>query len=160
MIIDGNFRNISAKIKDILEDVYANTNRLIRLVKATALFIFSPFFPSPSHMLPPLSLPSGFLPDNEFFKTKEVRASAEFYVSDWAKPSTRTMSTNTNLPVKDNQLILKKFLSDVCFDYEHDYDEERGRSYKIRGKNFDEIKKIRLKIEEVTCERVKEKINC
>lgn len=103
------------------------------------------------------SLPSGFLPDNEFFKTKEVRASAEFYVSDWAKPSTRTMSTNTNLPVKDNQLILKKFLSDVCFDYEHDYDEERGRSYKIRGKNFDEIKKIRLKIEEVTCERVKEK---
>ena len=32
MIIDGNFGNISAKVKDILENVYANTNRLIRLV--------------------------------------------------------------------------------------------------------------------------------
>ena len=32
MIIDGNFGNISAKVKEILEDVYANANRLIRLV--------------------------------------------------------------------------------------------------------------------------------
>jgi hypothetical protein len=102
-------------------------------------------------------LPDGFLPDNEFFQAKKVRVDYELYTSSWAKPSTRTISGPADLPVKDNQLILKKFLSSACFSYEHEYDEDDWRWHKIRGKNFDEIKKIRLKIEEVICERVKEK---
>lgn len=62
------------------------------------------------------------------------------------------MSSIDNLAIQDNQLILKKWLSKKAFDYEHD---DEGR--KIRGKKFDEIEKIRLKIETLICERVKEK---
>ena len=96
--------------------------------------------------------PDTFLPENDFFKPKEVKASCDFYTSEWAKPSTWTMASPADLPIKDNQLMLRKYLSEKSFTYERD---EQGK--KIRGKRFDDIKKIRLKIEEVTCERVKEK---
>jgi hypothetical protein len=48
--------------------------------------------------------------------------------------------------------MLKKWLSNRAFDYERD-----DKGHKIRGKKFADITKIRLKIEEVICERVKEK---
>ena len=55
-------------------------------------------------------------------------------------------------PIENNHLILKKWLSKQAFYYEHD-----DEMHKIRGKKFDEVSKIRLKIEEVICERVKQK---
>ncbi len=93
-----------------------------------------------------LPLPSNFLPENEFFKPKEAVVEWDFYTIEWVMASTEY------LPIEDNQLILKKWLSKRKLDYERD---ETGR--KIRGKNFSEIAKIQLKIERIICERVKEK---
>ncbi|MFQ6003271.1 MAG: hypothetical protein ACE5KJ_05950 [Candidatus Zixiibacteriota bacterium] len=66
-----------------------------------------------------------------------------------------------NLPVEDNQIILKKWLSAKKHSYEYDYDEGEGeygyeetRRY-TKKRRFSEIQKIKLKIERVICERVK-----
>jgi hypothetical protein len=88
-----------------------------------------------------------FLPENTFFKPAEAVVDWDFYTSKgWAR------SSQDHLSIENNQLMLKKWLSNRAFDYEHD--DER---HKIRGKKFDEIQKIKLKIEKVICERVKEK---
>lgn len=92
-----------------------------------------------------LPLPADFLPQNDFFQPKEA-------VVDWYFSSPESVSSKTNLPLKDNQLMLKKWLSKEKFYYERDEDWR-----KIRGKKFDEVSKIRLKIEQVICERVKRK---
>ena len=93
-----------------------------------------------------LPIPDDFLPENEFFEPKEVVVDWYFYTPEGMR------SSIDHLPIEDNQLILKKWLSNKEFNYERDYE---GR--KIRGKKFDEVEKIRLKIQTLICERVKEK---
>jgi len=93
-----------------------------------------------------LPLADGFLPENEFFKPKEAVVDWYFYTKEGMR------SSIDHLPIENNQLMLKKWLSNRAFDYERD-----DKGHKIRGKKFDDISKIKLKIEEVICERVKEK---
>jgi len=93
-----------------------------------------------------LYLPDGFLPENEYFKPKEAVVDWDFYNPKWVS------SSKDHLPIENNHLILKKWLSKQAFYYEHD-----DEMHKIRGKKFDDVSKIRLKVEEIRCERVKQK---
>lgn len=110
------------------------------------VFILERDFQYPRGFPNVLPLPPNFLPENEFFKPKEAVVDWYFYTPEGM------MSSIDHLPIEDNQLILKRWLSKKAFDYEHD-----DKGHKIRGKKFDEISKMRLKIERVICERVKEK---
>jgi hypothetical protein len=109
-------------------------------------FILERDFRYPKGFPDALPLPPNFLPENEFFKPAEAVVDWYFYTPEGMRSST------DNLPIEDNQLILKKWLSKESFDYEHD-----DKLRKIRGKKFDDISKIKLKIEKIICERAKEK---
>ena len=107
-------------------------------------FILERDFQYPKGFPDTFPLPPNFLPENQFFRPKEAVVDWYFYTKEGMR------SSIDHLPIEDNQLILKKWLSKKAFDYEHD-----DKMHKIRGKNFDDISKIKLKIEEVICERVK-----
>jgi hypothetical protein len=114
--------------------------------QTTHVFILQPDIQYPIGFPDALPLPSNFLPENDFFTPKEAVVDWYFYTPEGM------MSSIEHLPLENNQLQLKKWLSKKSFDYEYD---DRGR--KIRGKKFADISKIRLKIERVICERVKQK---
>jgi hypothetical protein len=114
--------------------------------QTTHVFILQPDIQYSRGFPDALPLPANFLPENDFFTPKEAVVDWYFYTPEGM------MSSIEHLPLENNQLQLKKWLSKKSFDYEYD---DRGR--KIRGKKFADISKIRLKIERVICERVKQK---
>ena len=92
-------------------------------------------------------LPADFLPENQCFKPAEVKVDWTLYTEDEGM-----ISSSTALPVVNNQMVLKKWLSEQVFHYEHDEDYR-----KIRGKKFDEVIMVRLRLDEVMCKWVAQK---